>query len=59
MAKIKDKSDNLCMYCADNYAVCNANPIFGYGVGNDNVTECDWFFDPVGIVELENELENE
>lgn len=58
MAVIKDKFDNLCTYCADNYGECQQSPVFGNGTGNDNVIECDGFFDPYAIVELETSADN-
>jgi len=32
---------HLCATCVLEFATCNSNPVFGTGLGNDNVKECD------------------
>jgi len=42
--KIKNRQDNLCSYCEFCFADCSPSHIlFGDGLGNDNVIECDVF----------------
>ena len=36
-----DTKSNLCDTCKKDFAVCDSNPKFGNGVGNDNIYECD------------------
>ena len=39
----KKQALNLCTYCINDFGGCESNPIFGTGLGNDNVYECDIF----------------
>ena len=34
---------HLCADCANTYPECDSRPIFGDGIGNDNVYKCDSF----------------
>lgn len=39
--KAEKTTDNLCDSCALCFADCPAEIVFGNGIGNDNVIECD------------------
>lgn len=39
----KKQALNLCNFCGNDFSGCKSNPIFGTGLGNDNVYECDMF----------------
>jgi len=39
------RETNLCDTCTKQPAECESNPKFGTGIGNDNVYECDGYFE--------------
>lgn len=39
----KKQALNLCDFCENDFGGCGSNPIFGTGLGNDNVYECDLY----------------
>lgn len=41
MTTEENKSIHLCNTCSNEFPTCKSNPIFGNGLGNDNVVECN------------------
>jgi len=48
--KAIDSTTNMCDYCTNNYPACvvesDVNTLFGDGIGEDNIIQCD-AFDPI------------
>jgi len=53
------RETHLCDTCTKQPAECESNPKFGTGIGNDNVYECDGYFEgeklpgrPIGVTHI-------
>ena len=47
-----DTKINLCDTCDKHCATCNSNPMFGNGIGNDNVYQCDAYKKKPRIIKI-------